>query len=49
MTVLGKDLVAVYVPYDWFGMKSGDVIRLAFTDEKSVDDGMSEALRVKLR
>ena len=44
--VLGKDLVAVYVPYEWFGMKSGDVIRLAYTDEKSSNDGLSEVRRV---
>jgi hypothetical protein len=39
----------VYVPYEWFGMKSGDVIRMAFTDEKSTDGGQSEVRRVKLK
>lgn len=48
-TVLGKDQIVVSLPYDWFGMKAGDIVRLAYTDEKSSNDGMSEVRRVKLR
>lgn len=49
LTILGKDMVVVYVPYGWFGMKSGDVVRVAFTDEKGEDDGMSEVQRVRMK
>lgn len=49
LTVLTGDQITVYIPYQWFGMKPGDIIRISYTDEKSSNDGLSEARRVKLK
>jgi len=48
-TVVGKDQIVMSIPYAWFKMKSGDVIRVAYTDEKSLNDDLSEVRRVRLK
>jgi hypothetical protein len=49
-TTLGKDSVKISIPYGWFGLESGDTIRLCFKEGyQSTVLGFSEDRTLKLK